>query len=274
MSEANSTPLEGVAATLLMPLWARALEFPREGALLRDPRAVEIMRSVAFDFDVFVKKRVPAVQFCMRGSIFDTLVRDHLQRAPESTVVELGAGLDARYERVDNGAAHWLEIDLPEVIRLRRRFFAETPRRTILSGSLLDTDWLDAVERLGCKTPLFVAEGVLYFLSRKEVASLFARLADRFPGSAIVFDAQSSLMLWVSNLRHPLSDSKLRFTVRGNASEIEDWDPRFHVRRYVGFGDSPYYDRAMDRLSWVKRLMARFPLLSRHAFKIVEVELG
>jgi len=271
LGDMDASLLTGVPATLLMPLWARAMEHDREDCLLRDPRAAEIVRSVPFDFGLFARKRVPAVDYCIRASIFDSIVRTHLQQSPQSTIVELGVGMDARCDRVDNGVARWVELDLPEVMQLRRHFFAETPRRTMLQGSLLETDWFEAVERLGCRSPLFVAEGVLYFLSREQVIWLFTQLADRFPGSAIVFDAQSPLLLWMSNLRHPLSGSKLRFSLGRNASEMERWDPRFHVEQYVGYGDSPYYDRAMGRLSRIKRLMARFRSLSRHGFKIVQV---
>jgi O-methyltransferase involved in polyketide biosynthesis len=272
LDDPNTASLAGVPATLLMPLWARAIESSHQDALLQDPRAADIVRSIPFDFDAFVRKRVPVADYCIRASIIDALVRRRLERVPQSTIVELGVGLDARFERADNGAARWIEFDLPEVIRLRKRFFVETSQRSMLEGSVLDDNWLDAIEQLSCRSPLFVAEGMLYFLSRGQVMRLFDQLARRFPGSAIVFDAQSPLLLRVSNLRHPLSGARLRFSLKGDAAEIERWDPRFHVREYVGFGDSPYYDGAIDRLSSFKRFLTHFRRLSRHAFKIVQVE--
>jgi O-methyltransferase involved in polyketide biosynthesis len=36
---------------------------------------------------------------------------------------------------------------------------------------------------------LFTAAGVLYYVEPQEVKTLFCRLADRFPGSQLCFDA-------------------------------------------------------------------------------------
>lgn len=271
MVKAEVGSLVGAGPTLLMPLWARAQEARRSDALLRDDKAVEIVDALDFDFDQMLRKRVPAADYCIRASIIDQMVLPHLERTPGRTVVEFGVGLDTRFDRLGHHAGRWIEVDLPDVIRLRRQFFAEGPRRTMIGSSVLDTDWMAKVAEAGKGPPLFVAEGMLYFLSNAEVRELFVRLADRFPGSAFIFDAQSPWFLLVSNLRHPLRTSKLRFTLGRNGTEIQRWDRRFHVQRYVGYGDSPYYDRVKSRLSWLKRLAAAAYPLTRHAFKIVEV---
>ena len=44
-------------------------------------------------------------------------------------MVELGTGLNTRFERTDNGSVHWIDLDLPDTIEHRRRFFADTERR-------------------------------------------------------------------------------------------------------------------------------------------------
>ena len=271
MVKAGVGTLVGAAPTLLMPLWARAQEARRCDAMLRDDKAAEIVDALDFDFDQMVRKHVPAADYCIRASIIDQVVLPHLRNTPGRTVVEFGVGLDTRFDRLGHHAGRWFEIDLPNVIQLRRQFFSEESRRIMLGSSVLDTAWMADVEQVDKGPPLFVAEGMLYFLGNAEVRELFVRLADRFPGSAIVFDAQSPLFLMLSNLRHPLNTSKLRFSLGRNGAEIERWDPRLHVQRYVGFGDSPYYDRVKTRLSWLKRLAAVAHPLTRHAFKIVEV---
>ena len=123
------------------------------------------------------------------------------------------------------------------------------------------------------KNVIFVGEGLLYFMNRRQVSSLFARIADALPGSRVVFDCQSPLYLWYCNRRHPMRDSRLEFSLR-RASEIEQWDPRFHVERFVGFGDHPYYDEYLSRFSRMTRVARRALPLLRHFFKIVQVRLG
>jgi O-methyltransferase involved in polyketide biosynthesis len=102
--------------------------------------------------------------------------------------VELGTGLNTRFERTDNGSVRWIDLDLPDTIELRRRFFTDTDRRRMLTASLLDEDWLPEVEALPGPY-FFVADGVLPYLTEDEVTGVLARLAARFPGSKLAFDS-------------------------------------------------------------------------------------
>lgn len=50
----------------------------------------------------------------LRTVILDTWVRDFLAGHPAGTVVDIGTGLNSRFERVDNGQVHWIDLDLPD----------------------------------------------------------------------------------------------------------------------------------------------------------------
>ena len=82
---------------------------------------------------------------------------------------------------------HWLDLDLPDTIELRRKFFADTGRRRMVTASVLDEDWLSEVER----SPgpyFFVAEGVLVYLPEDQVTATLARIARQFPGAQVALD--------------------------------------------------------------------------------------
>ena len=255
-----------------MPLWARAMESRRAAPLLNDERAVDIIDSLEFDFELFQDKAVPSTDYCIRASVIDQVVRKFIDGNPSGHVLEVGVGLDTRFDRLDNGSIHWHELDLPGTMEVRRQFFEPTARRNLITGSLLESDWMDEVAT-GDEAPLIVAEGVLYFFTLQEIKELLVRLADRFPGSSIVFDAQSPLMLRHSNSRHPLDHSRLKFSV-GRLSQLEALDSRFRVAEYIGFGDARYYDAAMRRVSWTRRWGRRvFPPV-RHMFKIIHLSLS
>jgi O-methyltransferase involved in polyketide biosynthesis len=274
MTEKASTErLRGVSETLLMPLWARAAELDRPAPLVRDVRARQLLEAIDYDFEKFVEAHVDTVGYCVRAVIVDDLVQRFLVEYPDATVVEMGVGLDARFDRIDNQRARWFELDLPETIELRRQLIEETPRRTMLEGSVLERDWLAVLPEGEPTKRLFVADGLFYFMTRRQVADLFRDIADAFPGSQIVFDCQSPMYLYYCNRRHPLKDSQLVFSLTW-ISDIERWDPRFRVKEYVGFGDSPEYDRLMPRFSLVTRIARRFFPPLRHMFKITRVELG
>ena len=190
----NTTKVElgKVQQTLFFPLLARARETESRRPLLRDPKAVELASTVDFHLGTY---RTP-MRFLMviRAIIFDWWIRQFLAEHPAGTVVELGTGLNTRFERTDNGSVHWIDLDLPDTIELRRRFFADTDRRRMLAASLLDDDWLTEVEALPGPY-FFVADGVLPYLTEDEVTGTLARLAARFPGSKLAFDSYPQVAL-------------------------------------------------------------------------------
>jgi O-methyltransferase involved in polyketide biosynthesis len=175
-----------VQQTLFFPLVARARETERKRPLLLDPKAAELMRRIDFNAATF-DQGVAATLVVLRTMIFDWWVCQFLAGHPGGTVVELGTGLNTRFERTDNGSVHWIDLDLPDTIALRRRFFDDTGRRRMLAASLLDEDWLTAVERLPGPY-FFVSDGVLTYLREDEVTAFLARIAARFPGAMLAFD--------------------------------------------------------------------------------------
>lgn len=182
-----------VQSTLFIPLAARARETRRRHPALRDPKAAEILAAVDFDEALYGKGWGGFVTV-QRTIIFDWWVRRFLADHPDGTVIELGTGLNTRFERVDNGRAGWIDLDLPDVIELRRRFFADTQRRRMVAASVDDEDWLPAAEQ----SPgpyFFVSDGVLVYLDTEAVTRTLARIARRFPGALLAFDTYFQRMM-------------------------------------------------------------------------------
>jgi O-methyltransferase involved in polyketide biosynthesis len=185
MPDETRVELGLVQQTLFFPLLARARETESRRPLLRDPKAVELVRAI--DFDPAAFQSLMRFIVVIRTMILDWWVRQFLADHPGGTVVELGTGLNTRFERTDNGSVHWIDLDLPDTIELRRRFFHDTDRRRMLAASLLDEDWL--AEVAGLPGPyFFVSDGVLTYLREEDVTSALARIAARFPGSWLAFD--------------------------------------------------------------------------------------
>jgi O-methyltransferase involved in polyketide biosynthesis len=187
MADKQVAELGDVQQTLFVPLSTRAAETRRKHPAIRDPKAVEIMDSV--DVPAVYTANWGGFLVVTRTLVFDWWVRDFLRESPGGTVVELGTGLNTRFERVDNGRCRWIDLDLPDTIELRRRFFADTPdgRRRMVAASVLDEDWHDLVA--ACPPPyFFVADGVLPYLPEEALKSALAAIAARFPGARIAFD--------------------------------------------------------------------------------------
>jgi O-methyltransferase involved in polyketide biosynthesis len=197
--------LSGVSESLLLPLYIRGLETHRSEAILRDELAVALIRKLKIDASSFSQAQVSEevqVSILLRNRQFDQITRDYLTRYANAVVVHLGCGLDARFKRVDNDQVEWYDLDLPEVINLRRQLIDdETKRYHPLAYSALDTTWMDVVGVHQSLPFLFLAEGLFMFFEGPQVRNLVLALQQRFPNSELVFDAFSPFYVWGNNRR-------------------------------------------------------------------------
>ena len=189
MTNRQAVALGDVSETLMIPLWCRAIETERRGGVLRDPRAQEIVAQLDYDFERrFASQRDLAFRACLRTVMIDRWAREFLRLHPGGTVVEIGTGLNTRFERIDNGALRWFDVDLPDSMALRRRFFVDTPRRTMIEGAFGESDWLAKLASANGGPYLFIAEAVLVYLDEQTVRRGLSAIAAAFPGSQFVFD--------------------------------------------------------------------------------------
>lgn len=192
MNQTNMHNLPPVARTLFAPLTCRALESVRPDAILHDPRAVELFHAFGSNRSLLMGMSSHDQFFvAMRARQFDCFARSFLDRNPGGLVVDIGCGLDTRFDRLDNGQMTWLGLDLPEVIELRQRFLPDAERCQTLAHSMFDLTWLNVVAQMN-KPVIFLAEGVFSYFTEAEVKGVITGLAARFPGAELVFEAYSS----------------------------------------------------------------------------------
>ena len=177
--------LPDVAATLLGPLHARAADARRPLPLLGDALACELVARLDHDFTRFTER--PTLRPVIRTLVFDDLVRRFLAANPSATIVEVGAGLNTRFERIDNGRQRWFDVDLPEVTALRRALLSSSARRTQVATSIMAPSWLDALSTV--RAPVcFVFEAVLGYIPGEQLRIMLQGLVRRFPGATLLFD--------------------------------------------------------------------------------------
>ena len=264
MPSNQSIQLGRVQETLLVPLYARALDSLKKRPILNDPKALEMVRSIDWDFRRFNQRR-RVLMGALRTAMFDDWVQDFLSRHPQGTVVEIGAGLNTRFERLDNGALHWFDLDLPDTVALRRRFFTDSGRRVTLAASVLDPGWMAAV-RESPGPYFFVAEAVFIYLTEPEVKAALARIAGNFPRAGIAFDTGTLKALSHENQDHARRHLDARFAwACEDPREVERWDIGLRLVESRSLADVPASVRS--RLSLPLRaalgIFARFPQLTR-----------
>ncbi len=224
---ATSPQLGQVQETLLIPLYFRAVESQRPDAIITDSYAVEIVEALDYDFAKFNHAWKVQLDVAIRTEIFDRLTKEFLTAHPSSIVVNLGAGLDGRFLRLDNGRVRWLDLDLPDAIALRRQFYTESERNQFLALSVLDTAWIDALAVRESDSVLLLAEGLFCYFTEAELKSLLRSLVDRLPDAQLVFQSISPEFVQQQH-RVPAINSTQAVFRWGIESgrELESWDSR------------------------------------------------
>jgi len=233
MTGTHTIELGGVQKTLLLPLWGRAVETRKSRPLLVDEAAVKIIASIDYDFSAIARNISVTTQlsWIARSLHADRTLREFLERHPQATVVNLGCGLDTTFDRIDNGHLRWYDLDFPDVIDLRKRFFPDSDRRHSIASSMLDEGWLREVEI--ADAVFFLAAGVMYYLQESQIKALLIRLADTFPGAEVLFDACSPLGRKMANEKVIKAggmdeSAMLRWGLR-RAKDLQSWDNRIAV---------------------------------------------
>lgn len=233
MNQASVLPsdLTGVARTLAITLRARADEQARDDGLFRDPLAAawyaRLPRSA--DQDAWY---APVFQLssAIRTWCYDDIARHFCAAKEAPLIVELGAGLSTRFARLADLPAHWVELDLPEVIAVRRVLDSETERHSFLGASLSDDDWLDQLPPALPAQTLFIAEGVLFFLAPEEVRRLAMRLRARFPGARFAFDVIGDQFSPASRTHFAAMDAPMRWLV-ADLADVAAFG--LHIQRHL-----------------------------------------
>lgn len=209
--------------TLFVPLLGKAVMSKREHPILVDPKAEEIIGSVDYDFERLRAPDKTLITLAMRAKQLDSYVRDYLNRVDDPLVLHLGCGLDSRVLRVGFEKGAWYDLDYPDVIELRRQFYAEGDGYHMIASSVTDRGWLDSLDE-ATRPACIIAEGLLMYLHEAEVRRLFEDLQRRLPGSEIAFDAFSVLTARAAN-RHPSikkTGARLYWGI-DDARQIEAW---------------------------------------------------
>ncbi|MBE5804729.1 MAG: class I SAM-dependent methyltransferase [Clostridiales bacterium] len=202
--------MKNESLTLFIPLYGKAL-MSREG-LFPDETAERIVSTVDYDFSKVDQSRKLAIYMAMRAAHYDRMVEDYAARHPEGVIIQLGAGLDSRVNRVQVSLP-WYDLDFPEVIDLRRDYYPETERYHLIAAPALPTDWLGDIPYHG--HALILAEGLSMYLSENDMRALTSALRSHFGEAEFIFDAYSPMAARLSRWKNPINavDAKIDFAM-------------------------------------------------------------
>jgi len=190
----------------------------------------------------------------VRAKKFDNYITKFINKYPNATVVNIGCGLDNRFERINNGIIRFFDLDLPDIMNIKKQIFQEKGNYYQISQSVFEFDWID---RIDSKHVILVAEGVLMYCNEQDVKKLFLTLQEKLNNPEIVFEVYNKK--WLSGWRKKVMGFKLKkelklgagtifkFGIR-NSAEIENWNQGFQLIDEWSYLDSDKLNSNFMRL--------------------------
>lgn len=265
---ADISKWNNISKSLLLPLYFRAVESKKEDRIFCDEKAAEIIKNIDYDFERMDGFNIIQTATIMRESSFDFLVAKFLEENPGAVVINIGAGLDTRFFRMDNGQVKWYELDLPEIIEVRKELFDETDRYRFIDASAFDMSWPGRIENNDKSPVLILAEGFLVYFPKEEVKALFKKLKESFLGAELFFDAVTPLQAAASSFNPALSMMDVWFKWgMGSVKELNLWDRDIETKDIIY-----YFKPSFERLGWYG-WYSMIPAI-RFGFYIISCVLG
>jgi O-methyltransferase involved in polyketide biosynthesis len=263
-----------IQRTLLIPLYGRAKEYEKKHPLVRDQYAHEMINKIDFDFESEFK-RMPiqsSINSAIRAYHFDSALLKVIAKYPDTTVVNIGAGLDTTFQRIDNGKMFWYDLDLPDSMELRKNLIPETDRNRFIAKSVFDRSWFKDIKERRSKV-FFMAAGVLVYLHEEEIKQLFLDLIREFPESEIIFDIYSKIFLWLRN--HVLARRRRTLLAPwkwgvNSAKALAKWSDKITI-----IDEFPYYSKISLQEYWDKEDLSSLKVIRFFkSMKIVQLKFG
>ena len=195
--------MNSVNKTLYIPLYGKSY-VSRKGIILNDKKAEEIWESEGFELKGKSKSKWLAYYMGIRSAVFDEWLKKQMADTPDAVVIHIGCGMDSRIIRAGNENHKWYDVDFPEVIEERKRYYDETENYKMIAGDARDCRWLTAVEEK--TSAVIVMEGVSMYLTSDEMRNLAENLCSHFEKLSLLADCYTSFAARMSKRRNPVND--------------------------------------------------------------------
>ena len=194
--------MENVNKTLYIPLYGKSF-VSKKGIILRDEKAEEIWAAEGFPLKGKSKSKWLAYYMGMRSAVFDRWLTEQMEKLPDAAVLHIGCGMDSRILRVGERNHLWFDVDFPDVIAQRKRYFSETENYKMIPGDLREKDLLGAIPG---KQAIVVLEGVSMYVKPEELKTALENLYAHFEQVQILLDCYTEFAAKASKYKNPIND--------------------------------------------------------------------
>ena len=195
--------MDNVNKTLYIPLYGKAY-VSKKGILLKDKKAEEIWEAEGFALKGKARSKWLAYYMGMRSAVFDRWLTAQMKKDADAAVLHVGCGMDSRCLRVEAGGRMWTDLDFPEVIRERRRYYAESSTYCMLDADIRQPEWLAHFEK--GQDLILVMEGVSMYLKPQELQKFLKMIGAYFGKIHILMDCYTVFAAKMSRYKNPINE--------------------------------------------------------------------
>ena len=195
--------MDNVNKTLYIPLYGKAY-VSKKGVILSDKKAEEIWAAEGFELKGKSKSKWLAYYMGMRSAVFDEWLKNQMKQDKDAIVVHIGCGMDSRIARVGTKGHPWYDVDFPEVIKERKRYYQESGEYHMIESDARQSAWLEKLPK--GKNAIILMEGVSMYLSMEELKQLLANLSSHFERAYILMDCYTVFAAKASKYKNPIND--------------------------------------------------------------------
>lgn len=222
--------LNEINKTLYIPLYGKAL-VSKSGLIIKDEKAEEIVDKEQIAFKGKSGSKWLAYYMGIRSAVFDDWTREKISESKDSVIIHIGCGLDSRFLRVGNTDVIWYDVDFPDVIELRKKYYRETEKYRMIKADIRDTDWLSDIKNNGSVT--VIAEGLSMYLKPEELLGFFKRLSVRFEKINLLMDFYTVMAAEMSKYKNPVNDVGVTEVYGTDNPEFFNFDNFRYIREHV-----------------------------------------
>lgn len=195
--------MNNVNKTLYIPLYGKAY-VSKKGIILADKKAEEIWNAEGFALKGKSKSKWLAYYIGMRSAVFDNWLREQTASDASAVVIHIGCGMDSRVLRVGTNGHAWYDVDFPEVIEERRRFYQEKEDYHMVASDARKTEWLEALPENA--NAIVVMEGVSMYMQLEELQALLKVFCAHFKETKVLMDCYTTFAAQASKYKNPIND--------------------------------------------------------------------
>lgn len=195
--------MDNVNKTLYIPLYGKAFVSKR-GIIFEDKKAEEIWEKEGFALKGKSKSKWLAFYMGMRSAVFDKWLKHKLQEQEDAIVLHIGCGMDSRVLRVGTQNHEWYDVDFPDVIKERRKYYEESEDYHMVEGDAREEAFFEKLPSV--KEAIVVMEGLSMYLSPEELQKTLQRISTHFDKVALLMDCYTVFAAKASKYKNPINE--------------------------------------------------------------------